>query len=305
MTSFYPTKDKSWQVSIEITEKCVKILHLRHEQSNSGLFEIQWKMTLEFDGDMKELKNVSLNVTDLLFHEDTKESTRYAIQQLLKDYLPPAEFGAKNTVLLPSFVDLSNQKLNEIPSKIFDMVNLQTLYLHLNNISKIPDEITKLTKLQVLYLNQNSLSDFPIIVCSMPSLRELHLGRNKITLIPPEIGKMTGLRELSISYNLLSATLPREIIDLKNLKKLYLHNNYLADIPLDLADLPNLKTLQIHNNQKMTGDLSKFGPEDSADLLKYLKGKKTINQFPCFKNLANNFFPFGGIITGTNQSKLG
>jgi len=273
LTSFYQTKDKSWEVVVEIKENSITILHIRHEQSIKSLFEIQWKMSLKFDNTMKDISDVWLNVTDLIFHEEVKESTRYEIQQLLKDFLPPAEWGAKNTVLLPSFVDLSNQSLTEIPYKVFEMDHLQTLYLHLNSIEKISDSITKLTNLQVLYLNQNKLSDFPVILCSLTSLCELHLGRNKITKLPPDIGKMGNLRELSLSYNLLSGSLPKELLNLKNLRKLYVHNNYLEDIPPELANLNNLKILQIHNNQKMTGDLAKFGPEDSEELLKYLKSK--------------------------------
>lgn len=83
---------------------------------------------------------------------------RYELQTLLKDLLPKAEWGNKNSVLLPSFVDISNQALTEIPEKIFEMNKLQTLYLHLNQIDKIPNDITKLTNLQVLYLSNNSLN---------------------------------------------------------------------------------------------------------------------------------------------------
>jgi len=275
LTSFYPTKDCSWDVNVEINSDHVKIVHLRHEQHTNGLFQVQWKMSLSFGSRLKDLLDVSLFVTDLIFHEDTKEPTRYELQQLLKDYLPAAPWGGKSSVVLPSFVDISNQQLAQIPSQVFDMANLQTLYLHMNQVDEIPDVITKLTNLQVLYLNQNKLTQFPTIVCSMPSIRELHLGRNRITTIPPEIGKMQGLRELSLSYNILAGPLPKELLSLINLKKLYLHNNYLEDVPPELSDLPHLKVLQIHNNQKMSGDLSKFGPEDSEDLLKFLRAKKT------------------------------
>jgi len=65
---------------------------------------------------------------------------------------------------------------------------------------------------------------------------------------------MKGLRELSLSYNLLSGAIPKELLELTNLKKLYLHNNYMEDINPELATLPNLKVLQIHNNQKMLGN---------------------------------------------------
>jgi len=272
LTSLYQTKDLSWTVNVSISEDGVKILHLRHEQSIKKLFEVQWKMSLTFDKSVKQLQEVWLNVTDLIFHEDTKEPTRYALQQLLKDLLSSANSKHKNSVILPSFVDLSNQQLTEVPENIFEMPKLQTLYLHFNNIDKLPEAISKLTNLQVLYLNQNKFTSFPKIVCSVPSIRELHLGRNRITDIPPEIGQM-NLRELSLSYNLLTGNLPKELCKLTNLRKLYLHNNYLETIPPELASLP-LKTLQIHNNQKMVAPLKDFGPNDTEELIKYLKALK-------------------------------
>jgi len=61
-----------------------------------------------------------------------------------------------------------------------------------------------------------------------------------------------------------------ELSKLSNLKKLYVHNNYLETIPNELAELP-LKTLQIHNNQKMTAPLKDFGPESTEEIINYLK----------------------------------
>eukprot|EP01119_Soliformovum_irregulare_P010372 TRINITY_DN2546_c3_g1_i1.p1 TRINITY_DN2546_c3_g1~~TRINITY_DN2546_c3_g1_i1.p1 ORF type:complete len:537 (+),score=230.06 TRINITY_DN2546_c3_g1_i1:59-1669(+) len=273
LTSFYPTKDLSWDVKVNIHEDTVEVNHLRYEQSIKGLFFVEWKMGMIFDKTVTDLKDVKLNVTDLLFHEDTKEASRYEIQKLLKDLLPPAQFGGKNSVLLPSFVDLSDQKLVEIPREVFNMKKLQTLYLHMNEIETIPDDIFNLDQLQVLYLNQNKLAEIPPAILKMKNLRELHVGRNRISAIPEEIGEMENLRELSLSYNLLTQ-IPPQIFNLKNLKKLYLHNNYLETVPRELSQLPNLKTLQIHNNQKMKGPMANFGPGDSEEIIKFLKDSK-------------------------------
>jgi len=256
---------------VKIHESIIEILHLRHEESSTGTFQVEWKETITYDRAMKELKSVSLFVTDLMFHDDTREPTRYEIQNLLKDFLPPVDPSIKTaTVLLPSFVDLSNQKLTQIPDFVFGMHKLQTLYLHANQLDSIPDAILKLTNLQVLYLNQNKFTQFPTIVCSLPNLQELHIGSNKITSIPKEIVNLQKLRELSLSYNVLT-DLPKEICQLKNLRKIYLHNNNLSDIPTELADLPLLKTIQIHNNQRMTGRWKNFESHDSAEILKFMK----------------------------------
>jgi len=273
LTSFFPTKDLKWGVFANITDKNITILHNRSEVCINGQFEVEWKMSLTYDRNMKELQSAWLNVVDLRFHVDTKEQIRYQLQSLLKEFFP-VDSKYKNAVILPSFVDLSNQQLSEIPEQILNMTGLQTLYIHFNKIDRIPDNLTQLSNLQVLYLNQNNLNSFPTVVCKMQNLRELHLGRNKIQQIPPEIGNLIHLRELSLSYNMLNAPLPKELSTMKELKKLYLHNNYLAEIPPELASLPNLKILQIHNNQKLTGKLKDFGPNDSEEIITFLKSLK-------------------------------
>lgn len=76
LTSFYPTKDRSWQVDVVVNDDNVNVSHVRHEQALDESFQVQWKMHLVFSRDMKSLRKVSHFVTDLQFHPETKEPIR-------------------------------------------------------------------------------------------------------------------------------------------------------------------------------------------------------------------------------------
>ena len=55
-------------------------------------------------------------------------------------------------------LDLSGQKLEEIPEYVYQCRNLRKLILHENNIGKIPSKIKALKRLRLLDLSNNKLS---------------------------------------------------------------------------------------------------------------------------------------------------
>lgn len=111
------------------------------------------------------------------------------------------------------FLDLSKQKLKEIPSGVFELTNLEYLVLFKNKITEIPPDIGKLKKLRVL-----------------------DISRNKIEVVPPEIGQLTELRTLILNQNMIYA-LPPEIGNLKNLKSLDLWGNEIDELPPEISKL--------------------------------------------------------------------
>jgi len=111
------------------------------------------------------------------------------------------------------FLDLSKQKLEEIPAGVFELTNLEYLVLFKNKITVIPPEIGTLKKLRVL-----------------------DISRNKIEVLPPEIGELTELRTLILNQNLIAA-LPPEIGNLKNLKSLDLWGNEIDELPVEISKL--------------------------------------------------------------------
>ena len=72
-------------------------------------------------------------------------------------------------------LDLSGQKLNSIPNKVFTFPNLRSLNLSNNNIRLISSEIKKLKYLKVLQLEQNQIQDISKKIKFLKQLEILNL----------------------------------------------------------------------------------------------------------------------------------
>ena len=85
-----------------------------------------------------------------------------------------------------------------------DLYNLQELNLTDNRLTEIPREIGNLTNLQTLILSYNQLTELPREISNLTNLQYLHLDNNHLTEIPREIGNLTNLQYLGLSGNQLS-----------------------------------------------------------------------------------------------------
>ena len=106
-----------------------------------------------------------------------------------------------------------------IPDGLGDLINLEYLDLHGNNLSgKIPSALGKLNKLEYLDLRMNNLRGS----------------------IPASMGELTSLEGLDLSENSLTGEIPVSFADLANLEDLYLSGNHLTGcIPVLLRNLHN------------------------------------------------------------------
>lgn len=181
-------------------------------------------------------------------------------------------------------LSLSEHKLEEIPSEVYQIVNLRTLDLSKNKIHSLGKlsvlkelkslncddnmltntselshlgQISHLTNLQTLSLGKNkikyptkAISDdgkFPFTV--PPKLKQLRLNGNEFTSIPKQILTPinTTLEKLDMSCNNL-AYIPIEIGNLTALTELLLDNNVITSLPNEMGKLTKLKTLSLKNN---------------------------------------------------------
>ncbi|HMU77228.1 MAG: leucine-rich repeat domain-containing protein [Bacteroidetes bacterium] len=119
-------------------------------------------------------------------------------------------------------LDLSKQKLKEIPPQVFELTQLRELNVSRNHLTELPEQIYKLNNLQRLYANNNKLTALPQRIGTLKNLQTLTLDRNRIEVLPPEMGMLHNLEVLSLWDNELSE-IPDEIKSLSSvLKKLEL-----------------------------------------------------------------------------------
>lgn len=115
-------------------------------------------------------------------------------------------------------LDLSKQKLDQVPLEIFQFKNLKELYLGKNKIKEIPKEIGQLKQLEIVDFSKNKLSSIPSELFDCVNLKRIILNQNEIQGIPKEIGKLNKLEYLDMWSNDLYE-IPVEISNCKALKE--------------------------------------------------------------------------------------
>lgn len=101
-------------------------------------------------------------------------------------------------------------------------------------LQELPTEVTQLQNLQILVLSFNHLRALPLKITQLQNLKELYLNSNQLITLPPEIAQLQNLQILVLSFNQLH-TLPPEIGNLRNLRTLSLDNNPLQTPPQEIV----------------------------------------------------------------------
>src|SRR6266566_2814452 len=146
---------------------------------------------------------------------------------------------------------LSGLALTQLPPELWQLTNLQELYLNENQLIRLPPEIGKLSNLRELELRGNQLNELPAELWQLTTLQWINLHSNQLSQLPPEIGKLANLQRLSLTRNRLSQ-LPLELGWLGNLEMLALGGNPLSYISPEIWKLPKLKELMLWGTQLST-----------------------------------------------------
>lgn len=88
---------------------------------------------------------------------------------------------------------ISHKGITQLPSKIFKLTSLASLYCDNNKLTKLPKEISFLTSLSHLMCNHNELTELPKEIGSLKSLYVFYCHNNKLTKLPKEIASIKSL----------------------------------------------------------------------------------------------------------------
>ncbi len=144
-------------------------------------------------------------------------------------------------------LNLSGQKIQELPSELFELKNLKRLILDHNPLISLPSEISTFPQLELLSLAHVNLTELPCDFSNLSNLRYLDLSHNQIVTFPFPILQLRSLEQLILHHNLLRL-LPSEISDLTLLEHLDLHHNQLIALYAEVLDLEELRYLDIYAN---------------------------------------------------------
>ncbi|CAL5442963.1 unnamed protein product [Camellia sinensis] len=135
----------------------------------------------------------------------------------------------------------SNDLSGSIPSGLFLLENLTTLYLYKNHLSWAIPKSVEASKMEVIDVSQNNLTG----------------------TIPDDFGRLTKLWSLTLSFNRLSGRIPARLWD--NLEYLNISNNlFMGHLPDGLYS-NNLSQIDISNN-KFSGEIRVGGSLTTLNL---------------------------------------
>ncbi len=167
-------------------------------------------------------------------------------------------------------VNVSNNKLETVPSNLVVSKMLNTLIISDNPIDSLPDwlngfkflrdfrcsgmsfhkfpqVLTQLTTLTRLEMSRCSLNEAPADIVGLSALVDLRLDQNFISVLPGRIGQLIMLTHLLLSSNKLRS-LPESIGNLSNLICLAIDANNFVSIPLQVGRLTSLQMLSVQKN---------------------------------------------------------
>ena len=143
-------------------------------------------------------------------------------------------------------LDLSENKIREIPKFFINLSALKKLHLADNFISLLPEEIGCLKSLELLNISNNQLTQLPDTLIGCHSLTNINLSGNQFVEIPIVIVNLPNIEVIDLSANLIE-TIPEDIRNLQAVE-LNLNRNRLRLLHPNLAKCPRLKILRVDEN---------------------------------------------------------
>ena len=117
-----------------------------------------------------------------------------------------------------------SEVLKSFPNQIFNFPNLQELNISNNKINELPVKMTTLKNLQILDISMNPISELPSWIDSFKNLTFLNAGFCRLYSLPLELSNVSTLTDLNLMGNHISS-FPEGFKPNTNLKKVNILRN--------------------------------------------------------------------------------
>lgn len=181
------------------------------------------------------IRLVSLNISDCAFTSFPEEVTTISTLETLR--ADNNDFGTVPNIedlFLLHELRLSSTGLDEIPSGIYQLPNLRSLFIHNNQISSISPDIINLSSLMYLTISNNKLKSLPSELFDLSSFVGLHADSNSLYSLPDNVVNL-NIEQISVRNNRISR-LPSNIGYASNLVLLDVMANRLTELPSSLDE---------------------------------------------------------------------
>eukprot|EP00249_Psilotum_nudum_P018527 c26852_g1_i1 orf=594-1856(-) len=181
--------------------------------------------------------------------EDVKSSSVFSGNAFGVDLNDRATMGAYQAVSSKALC-LSGAGLDTVPVAVWETGVLMTLDLSRNKIRELPEELSTCTLLEVLQLADNKIQEWPgSILASLTNLQQLHLSRNRLHQFPARaFAAVSGLRILDLTGVSAQLPPPPALLDMPHLQELHLKRMQLQDVPPEVPNLLELRILDLSEN---------------------------------------------------------
>lgn len=143
-------------------------------------------------------------------------------------------------------LDLSENRLCELPDDIDKFKILKHLRLNKNRLAVIPESVGALLKLESISLSDNSLRSIPLSFGNLTHLTKINMSGNCLSELPDVFSQLHRLDVLDLSRNLLQ-NIP-DHVQFVQAVELILNQNQISQLSEKIAQCPRLRTLRLEEN---------------------------------------------------------
>eukprot|EP00026_Physarum_polycephalum_P000314 Phypoly_transcript_00314.p1 GENE.Phypoly_transcript_00314~~Phypoly_transcript_00314.p1 ORF type:complete len:1738 (-),score=158.13 Phypoly_transcript_00314:23-5236(-) len=185
---------------VDVFTRNLSLIHLvLHKKENAEAAKIIYTLI-----------QLNVGIKQTLTQTATPSEVSLSVKSRKLFVLPQYLFTSINSPLITS-LDVSHNRLEELPKEITKLPSLATLNVSHNRMGRLLPEIGLLTNLTSLNISHNRLVVLPSSIGLLANLKQLHINNNSLRQLPITCGNCAKLTQIHLNQNSF-VSIPQEIL---------------------------------------------------------------------------------------------